>query len=148
MKNTNTKASDSFLKALELQTIGYFNEALVLYNRVSKEWPNSHLADDALYNSGICHMQLGRLNLASEVFDRVVEEYPTADLYTDSESLERGKTAAKAIYSKLNCMLQLGKKKEDLIKEIDRLKRYQQSYIYFTPNKKQTFFEAANELIQ
>jgi N-acetylmuramoyl-L-alanine amidase len=52
-------------------------EAIERYQVLIERFPESRLADDALYDLGALYNRTGNIRLAREAWERIVEEYPT-----------------------------------------------------------------------
>ncbi|OPL13638.1 MAG: hypothetical protein AVO38_02820 [delta proteobacterium ML8_D] len=54
-------------------------EAIERYKVLIERFPESYLADDALYDLGNLYNRIGNINLARKAWERIVEEYPKRD---------------------------------------------------------------------
>ncbi|HQU09295.1 MAG: hypothetical protein B7X06_02640 [Verrucomicrobia bacterium 21-51-4] len=63
-------------KAREEQQEGDFGNALDLYKKVWKNYPESLFAPEALYQSGLIRVQKHQYADASELFNKILQEYP------------------------------------------------------------------------
>ena len=59
-------------------------KAIIEYRKVVANWPQSHLADDALYAVGNTYLSLGETDKAREALLRVAQGYPTSPLADDA----------------------------------------------------------------
>lgn len=59
-------------------------KAIIEYRKVVAGWPQSHLADDALYEVGACYLGLGETEKAREALRQVAEQYPSSPLADDA----------------------------------------------------------------
>ncbi len=59
-------------------------KAIIEYRKVAGSWPDSHLADDALFQVGMIYMELGQTENAREAFLTTAEKYPTSPLADDA----------------------------------------------------------------
>lgn len=57
-----------------------WNESLKTYGKVVALYPNSWLADDALFRSGVLYLRMGLKHLALTAFSKLLERYPKSDL--------------------------------------------------------------------
>lgn len=57
-----------------------WNQALRTYSKVIALYPNSWLADDALFRRGVLYLKLGLNRLALTEFQKLQERYPLSDL--------------------------------------------------------------------
>jgi tetratricopeptide (TPR) repeat protein len=70
-----------------------YNDAIILYLQLQREFPDTQFLAPALYNSGICFDRLGRYEDAVATYRRFIEKFPESDdmkdiLFRLSESLE------------------------------------------------------------
>ncbi len=59
-------------------------KAIIEYRKVVKNWPESHLADDALYAVGTTYLSLGETEQAREALLAAAEKYPASPLADDA----------------------------------------------------------------
>jgi len=59
-------------------------KAIIEYKKVTEHWPNSHLADDALYAVGTTYLALGEPEKAREAARAVASRYPNSPLADDA----------------------------------------------------------------
>jgi TolA-binding protein len=59
-------------------------KAIIEYRKVAKNWPASHLADDALYQVGTIYLQRGETEKARDALVVVAEKYPASPLADDA----------------------------------------------------------------
>ena len=59
-------------------------KAIIEYRKVVSDWPNSHLADDALYQVGSAYLALGNTEKARDALLAVAEKYPASPLADDA----------------------------------------------------------------
>jgi len=59
-------------------------KAIIEYRKVVANWPQSHLADDALYAVGSTYLSLGETDKAREALLKVAQGYPTSPLADDA----------------------------------------------------------------
>ncbi|MCG8648837.1 MAG: tetratricopeptide repeat protein, partial [Pirellulales bacterium] len=59
-------------------------KAIIEYRKVAQRWPESHLADDALFQVGTIYMELGQTESAREAFLATAAQYPTSPLADDA----------------------------------------------------------------
>ena len=88
---------------------GSYEMALAGFEEFLQRFPESDLADNALYWVGECHYSSGRLDQAIAAFDRVLVEHPQAD------------KAADAGYKKGLALLELNRTAEGII-QLQRVK--------------------------
>ena len=73
---SNTAADATFFRAASLLRVGNPAAALVGYQAVIDEFPDSIWVAESHYHVGLCLRQLGRLNEAKERFRYVITTYP------------------------------------------------------------------------
>lgn len=59
-------------------------KAIIEYRKVAQNWPQSHLADDALFEVGEIYLELGETKLAREALLQSAERYPRSPLADDA----------------------------------------------------------------
>ncbi len=59
-------------------------KAIIEYKKVAQRWPESHLADDSLFQVGMIYMQLGQTENARDAFFATADRYPTSPLADDA----------------------------------------------------------------
>ncbi len=59
-------------------------KAIIEYRKVAKNWPNSHLADDSLFEIGQIYLELGETELARTALLQSAESYPQSPLADDA----------------------------------------------------------------
>jgi len=121
-----------FAKAIVLANEEFYIEALNLFNKLGVEYFQDELADDALFNAGMCYFHLNLFEQAIKTFKQVIDTYPEAEIYQYEGCTSFGKTAAKCHYANLNCYLGL-KQVDEALKELDKLKSYTESSYELTP---------------
>ncbi len=59
-------------------------KAIIEYRKVAANWPQSHLADDALYAVGTAYLAMGEMDKAREAARAVAKQYPNSPLADDA----------------------------------------------------------------
>ena len=59
-------------------------KAIIEYRKVAKNWPKSHLADDALFEIGTIYLELGETELARAALLESANSYPESPLADDA----------------------------------------------------------------
>jgi len=59
-------------------------KAIIEYRKVVSRWPQSHLADDALYEVGTCYLGLGETKQARQALREMARQYPSSPLADDA----------------------------------------------------------------
>ena len=135
-----------FTNGLKFAQDEFFFDAINDFNKLIKDYPESELADDALYNIGLCYFSVQQFEKAIGLFEKVILDYPDATISVLDGGNEFGKTAAKCHYAIVNCYLALNKL-DKAKKELDKLKRYATSYM-LVEEKKITFYEFTERAIK
>ena len=97
-----------FTKALQQARDEFYLDAIGEFRKLIEEFPSSELADDAIYNIGLCYFHMNQFDKAIEHYQIVIDEHPDATISVLEGGNEFGKTAAKCHYAILNCHLGLG----------------------------------------
>jgi len=135
-----------FTNGLKFAQDEFFFDAINDFNKLVEDYPDSELADDALYNIGLCYFSVQQFEKAIGLFEKVILDYPDATISVLDGGNEFGKTAAKCHYAIVNCYLALNKL-DKAKKELDKLKRYTASYM-LVEEKKITFYEFTERAIK
>lgn len=141
------KVIQYFTDGLQLVKKEFYLDAINKFQILIDEYPNSDLADDSLFNVGLCYFKMKQLELAIEVFNQVIINYPDASISTLDNANEFGKTAAKCHFGIFQCFLLLGKH-DDAKKQIERLKKFNQNSYIVIEGKQITFLKLANEMFK
>ncbi|MCX7020648.1 MAG: tetratricopeptide repeat protein [bacterium] len=94
-----------FAKAIEAIRGGFFLDAIVDLETLYHGHPDSDLSDDALYNIAKCYFEVNQFAKALEAIDTLLTQYPQATISALENAFEFGRTAAKAQYLKVLCLL-------------------------------------------
>ena len=97
-----------FTHALQLASTELYLDAIAEFDGLVKEFPDSDLADDALYNAGLCYFQTNQFEDAIKKYQEVIDKYPDSTISELEGGNEFGRTAAKCRYSMVNACLALG----------------------------------------
>lgn len=136
-----------FTEGLELATKEYYVDATQKFSKLINEFPESDLADDALYNVGLCYFRMNQFEMAIETFQQVIFNYPEAEISALQHGNESGKTAAKCYYSILMAQIALGqinKARETAI----QLNQYSENTYVNVDNINKSYAELAGILFQ
>ena len=135
-----------FIKAFQLTQEKFFVDAIHIFQKLVDEFPESDLADDALYNIGLCYFEMNQFQKCVEVLEKMIEKYPDATITAIENGNEFGKTSAKAYYLIVQCYIGLGdiKKAESFI---PILENYTDSYV-MKDSEKSSFAMISKELIK
>jgi TolA-binding protein len=146
MTSTRTDAAQKFQEAIGLAAENLVVEAAASFREVVEGWPDSDLADDALYNVGACYLALNQFARAAETFQEVIERYPDATISTSDGRGEVGRTAAKAWLGLVAAQLGLGHPDEARA-AVDRLGDYPDSRVAPPTGVSRTFQEIGRSLL-
>lgn len=136
-------AGTIFTEAVKLTTRHLFFDAMKKFIEITDNYPDDELADDALYNAGLCNFHMNSFGIAIHIFNDTIARYPEATIHHYDHGNEFGRTAAKCHYSIVNCYLGLG----DIEKaqaELPKLESYTDSYV-ITPIGQQISFRQLAE---
>lgn len=131
-----------FSEGLNLAKNEFYLDSINKFKMLIDEYPKSDLADDALYNIGLCYFKMKQFEQAIEAFRQVITNYPDATISVLDNGNEFGKTAAKCHYGCFQCYLLLNEK-ENAEAEIIKLKSFNQSTYIIVNNKKISFEKLA-----
>jgi len=67
-----------FWLAESLYAQAKFSEALVIFNQIIDEYPDSEKMMESILKSGFSHQELGDMTTAKAIFQRVIREYPNS----------------------------------------------------------------------
>jgi tetratricopeptide (TPR) repeat protein len=134
-----------FTEAFQLTKDEFFVDAIHIFQKLVDEFPESDLADDALYNIGLCYFEMNQLQKSIEVLEEMIEKYPDATITALESGNDFGKTTAKAYYLIVQCYIGLGdiQKAESYI---PILKNYTNTYVV-RDSKNYSFFQLAKNAI-
>lgn len=104
------------------------------------------LADDALFNVGICFLNMRLYHDAVAYFTKVIQGYPQATIAAVGGAPEFGRTAAKAHYGRLRAHLALGDRPA-AEKDLEALKDFKDSYVLDPAGRKRTFLDLGREAL-
>ena len=135
-----------FTEAFQLTQEKFFVDAIHIFQQLVDEFPESDLADDALYNIGLCYFEMNQLQKSIEVLKEMIEKYPDATITALENENEFGKTAAKAHYLIVLCYIGLNDIQE-AESYIPILKEYNDTY-FIKDDQKITFAELATDSIK
>ncbi|PTQ95503.1 tetratricopeptide repeat protein [Mucilaginibacter yixingensis] len=136
-----------FTTAVTLLQAQVLIEAFAVFQQIADDYPDHELADDALYNAGLCQFQLNNFPAAVNLFEELIRRYPEATIYDGHAGREFGRTAAKAHYALINCHLRLGQVAA-AIKESVSLQAYPESYVLSELGQPVYYHDLAQTAIQ
>ena len=135
-----------FTDALKLVREKFYIDAIQKFKQLIDEFPDSDLADDAMYNIALCYYEMNQFEKAISNSKLLIERYPDATITALENSNEYGRTAAKAYYLMVNSFLALGRI-ENANNLIPEIKKYSDSYVS-KEGRKQTFAQIAEKAIE
>lgn len=135
-----------FVEAITYLKDEFYIDAISAFKRLCREFPDSDLADDALYNVGLIYFHLNDLQQAVIYLNRVINEYPDSTISALDSASDFGRTAAKAYYSLVSCYIGMG----EIAKAqacADKLQQYDDSYTVDESGNKNYFKDLAIQAI-
>ena len=97
-----------FTEAFQLTQEKCYVDAIHKFQKLVNDFPDSDLADDAMYNIGLCYYEMNQFQKSIEILEEMIEKYPDATITALENGSEFGKTAAKAYYLIVQCCIGLG----------------------------------------
>jgi tetratricopeptide (TPR) repeat protein len=143
----HNKEIQYFTDGLQQAQQEFYLDAINKFQVIIDEYPNSDLADDALYNVGLCYFKMKQFEQAIETFNQVIINYPDATISALENANEFGKTAAKCHYSNLFSYLALNNE-EKAIEELTKLKAYNHNSYIIINGDKLTFEDLAKKVFE
>lgn len=98
-----------FVEGISLVADEFYVDAIKKFNEIIKDYPESEIADDSLYNISRCYFELNQFDMALEKISELEIKFPEAKIKPSKNVEEKGKTLAKAKYLQLNCLLGLNR---------------------------------------
>jgi len=141
------RAIQYFLEGLKLAQNELYIDAIHKFNMLVEEFPESDLADDALYNVGLCYFKMNQFEMAIETFQQDIYNYPDATISALDIGDAVGMTAAKCYYSIVLCHLALGKI-ELAIKATAQLDQFSENTYVLADNQNKTYAELADHALK
>ena len=96
-----------FTDAFQLTHEKCYVDAIHKFQKLVDDFPESDLADDALYNIGLCYYEMNQFQKSIEVLEEMIDKYPDATITALENGNEFGKTSAKAYYLIVQCYIGL-----------------------------------------
>lgn len=124
-----------------------FFDAIANMNELIKQFPDSELVDDAIYNIGLCYFNMNQFDKAITYFNRCIVEVPNGTISVLTGGNEYGHTAAKCYYAIMNCHLALGKIDDAKI-ALNNMANYPDSYVQLENDEKLTYETLAKKAYQ
>jgi len=134
-----------FTNGLKFAQDEFFLDSINEFKSLTVEYPDSELADDALYNIGLCYFNMQQFEKSIGFFETVINEYPEGTISILDGGNEFGKTAAKCYYAIVNCYLamsNINKAKENVLLS----KKFSNSYV-LVDNTKKSFYDLSENAI-
>lgn len=136
-----------FTEGLNLAKDEFYLDSINKFQMLIDEYPQSDLADDALYNIGLCYFKMKQFEQAIETFNQVITNYPDATISALDNGNEFGLTTAKCLLGIFNCYFLSGET-ENAKKIIGELKPYDNTSYLMVNNNKTTFKEMAENTLK
>jgi len=135
-----------FTEALQLAQKKFYVDAIHKFQGLVNDFPESDLADDAMYNIGLCYHEMNQFPKCIEILEEMIEKYPDSTITVLENSNEFGKTSAKAYYLIVQCCIGLGdiQKAESYIQILEN---YTNTYVLIN-SEKITFAQLSIESIE
>ena len=134
-----------FTEAFQLAGEQCYVDAITKFQHLIKNFPDSDLADDAMYNTGLCYYEMSQFEKSIQILEDLIVRYPNATITALENGNEFGRTAAKAYYLIVQCYIGLG----DVEKSktyIPKLEEYTNTYV-LRNSEKYFFAELAKDAI-
>ncbi|MBT6936925.1 MAG: tetratricopeptide repeat protein [Candidatus Marinimicrobia bacterium] len=97
-----------FVEAFKLVQGNFYVDAIHKFQDLVNDFPESDIADDAMYNIGLCYYEMNQFQKCVEVLEEMIEKFPDATITALENGNDFGKTAAKAYYLVVQCYIGLG----------------------------------------
>ena len=136
-----------FIEGMNSAKDEFFLEAIAHMHQLVKDFPDSELVDDAIYNIGLCYFNMNQFETAITFFKKSIDEYPDGIISVLTGGDEYGNTAAKCWYGILNCHLAIGRI-DDAKKALSKMSVYSESYVQKENGEKITYEKLANSALQ
>jgi TolA-binding protein len=139
----NTKVM--FVQALQHVEAECYVDGITSFRSILETEPSDSLADDAMFNIGLCYLKIQQVARAREAFSKVLSDYPDATIDHAPDQREFGRTAAKALLALVELSLAEGNRTQAL-EYADQLRDYSESYILMGDyGEKKSFLQLAEE---
>ena len=136
-----------FTEAIQEASQKFYLDAMSKFRIIIDEYPDSDLADDAMYNIGLCYYELNQFPKSIDTSKDLIKKYPEATITALENSSEFGKTAAKAYYLIIQCYLGMNNL-DEAEHYFSFLKAYNDNSYISKNEKKYTFESLANKAIK
>ena len=97
-----------FTDAFQLAQEKFYVDAIHKFQELVNNFSESDLADDAMYNIGLCYYEMNQFQKSIEILEEMIEKYPDTTITALENSNEFGKTSSKAYYLIVQCYIALG----------------------------------------
>ncbi|MFZ4413879.1 MAG: tetratricopeptide repeat protein [Bacteroidales bacterium] len=142
----HSKEIQLFTQALQLAKDEFYIDSLNAFHFLIKDFPDSELVDDSLFNIGLCYFNMNQFNKAIESFNIVIESHPNATISILDGGNEYGLTSAKCYLGIINCHLGMGNT-DAAQSNFKLLENYSDSYIVRSNGEKESFYSIAKKAI-
>lgn len=135
-----------FLQGVEMSQHGFLFDAIENFKIVATV-PRSPWADDALFNVGLCYLQMKLYGEAISTFADVIERFPRSKIAQVGDAKEFGRTAAKAHLGRVHAFLAIGDR-DAAEQETALLRPMKDSFVKGPGRRKRSFYTLAREALQ
>jgi len=135
-----------FTDSIRLAQDKFYVDAIHNFNELIEKFPTSDLADDAMFNVGLCYFEMSQFQKCIDIIDELIKNYPDSTISALESGNEYGKTAAKGLYLIVQCLLGLNKP-EEAVNYLEKIKHFKDSYIK-QDKKEYSFYELADIAIK
>lgn len=135
-----------FIEGINLAKNEFYLDSINKFKMLIDEFSQSDLADDALYNVGLCYFKMKQFEQAIEIFNQVIINYPDATISALDNGNEFGLTSAKCYYGIFLSFFIL----EDVKNAksiIEKLKKYNKNTFVILNGKRSTYEELAKNIL-
>jgi TolA-binding protein len=137
---------ESFRQAIQTVADGNYQDGIDQFRQLIKKFPRSELVDDAEYNISLCFYQMNQFEKAISTLDILIKNHPKDTIAVFKGGNEFGRSAAKAYYLMVNCLLGIGQI-DNARNILPHLEQYPDSYIV-NDGKKVSFHQLAINAIE
>jgi len=129
----------SFTDSIQLAQNKFYVDAIHKFQGLIEKYPESDLADDGMFNIGLCYYEMCQFQNGIDTIEAMIEKYPDSTISALEDGNEFGKTAAKGYYLIIQCYIGLS----DIDKAksyLENIKKFDSSYI-MQGQEKITFYD-------
>ena len=135
----------SFTDSIQLAQNKFYVDAIHKFQGLIDKYPESDLADDAMFNIALCYYEMCQFQKSIDTIDAMIKKYPESTISALEGGNEFGKTAAKGYYLIIQCYI--GLSDVDKAKSyLENVKAFDSSYI-MQGEEKLTFYDLSIKAI-